>query len=184
MFYGVLFYMEKRGNYIMTKEIMDQNQIKRSLIRISYEIIEKLQNPDELTLLGIKSRGESLAKTVAQLLEQNNPETKINLYDLDVRKHRDDDRQEDVTNDIPKDAIDNKTVILIDDVLFSGRTIRAALDSVSEIGRAKRICLAVLVDRGHRELPIRPDFIGKNIPTSINEHVQLQLGDTQAVILN
>ena len=157
----------------MTKEIYDSMAMKRALTRITYEIIEKNKGIDKLVLVGIKTRGVYLAKRIAARLHQLE-DAQIPVGELDISLYRD-DRQANSEPIVKTDQlnidINDKHVILVDDVLFTGRTIRAALDALMDQGRPKKINLAVLVDRGHRELPIRADFVGKNIPTSLEEEI-------------
>lgn len=162
------------------KQVVDDVTMKRALTRITYEIIEQNKQLDDLVLVGIKTRGIYLAQRIATRLEQLEG-IKVPVGELDIKLYRDDVHkpdhhiEPDVTgNNIPV-SITDKHVILIDDVLFTGRTIRAALDALMDLGRPQKISLAVLVDRGHRELPIRPDFVGKNIPTSLHEQIQVQV---------
>lgn len=162
----------------MAHEIVDGSSMQRALTRITYEIIEQNKGVENLVFVGIKTRGVYLAKRLAKRMKQLE-NVDVPVASLDITLYRDDrhvpDRQRDPevkTTDLGID-ISNKHVILVDDVLFTGRTVRAALDALMDLGRPKRISLAVLVDRGHRELPIRPDFVGKNIPTSTNETVHV-----------
>ena len=161
---------------MVAHEIVDGSSMKRALTRITYEIIEQNKGVDDLVFVGIKTRGIYLAKRLAKRMEQLEG-VQVPVGSLDITLYRDDRHQPDhhieptVENaDIAVDITD-KHVILVDDVLYTGRTVRAALDALMDLGRPKRISLAVLVDRGHRELPIRADFVGKNIPTSLNEQV-------------
>ena len=163
---------------ITEKIIVDEETIKRALTRITYEIIERSKTTDDVVLVGIKTRGIPIAKRIAErfrLLEQ----IEIPVGELDITYYRDDIVK---TADMKKPSlpfsIENKQVILVDDVLYTGRTIRAAMDAVMDMGRPISISLAVLVDRGHRELPIRADFIGKNIPTSKEEAIKVRLKET------
>ena len=142
-----------------TKEILDAMGMKRSLTRIAHEIIEHNKGTANILLVGIMTRGWPLAQRLAQIIEQVEG-TSIPVYPLDVSAFRDDR---------------NRKVILVDDVLFKGRTVRAAMDAIMYAGRAREIQLAVLVDRGHRELPIRADYIGKNIPSSLQESVKVSV---------
>ena len=161
-------------------KLSGKNEIKRSMVRLAHEIIEKNININNMVLIGIRTRGAYLAQRLHKLIKKN---TGINLPlgTLDVTFYRDDFR----TNlGSPKVGasnilfeIEGRTVILIDDVLYTGRTIRAAMDEIFTYGRPSSIQLGVLVDRGHRELPIRPDYVGKNYPTSINEHIHVHLED-------
>lgn len=157
----------------MAKEIYDEMAVKRALTRMTYEIIECNKGIDNLVIVGIKTRGAYLAQRIAKRLEQLEGAS-VPVGELDISMYRDDRKHTD--DPVVKDSqlqfdITGKHVILVDDVLFTGRTIRAALDALMDQGRPDRINLAVLVDRGHRELPIRPDFIGKNIPTAMDEQV-------------
>lgn len=161
-----------------TKEIMDAQGIRRSLTRIAHEIIERNKGVDEIILIGIQTRGIHLAKRLAAIIEQVEG-TSIPCYPLDISHWRDD-----IENDHPLPElhlpVKDKKVILIDDVLFKGRTVRAAMDAIMHYGRAKEIQLAVLVDRGHRELPIRADYIGKNIPSSLQEVIRVKVEEVDA----
>lgn len=157
----------------MAKEIYDEMAVKRALTRMTYEIIERNKGINNLVIVGIKTRGAYLAQRIAKRLEQLEGAS-VPVGELDISMYRDDRKHTD--DPVVKDSqlqfdITGKHVILVDDVLFTGRTIRAALDALMDQGRPDRINLAVLVDRGHRELPIRPDFIGKNIPTAMDEQV-------------
>ncbi len=160
--------------------VMDADGLRRAINRISFEIVEKNKGADDLILIGIKRRGAVIAHRIARKIGEIE-ETAPPCFELDVTPYRD---------DIPRagrssiktafDAgidIEGKKVIIIDDVLFTGRTARAAINAVLDIGRAKAIQLAAIVDRGHRELPIRPDYVGKNIPTSRTELVEVRLPD-------
>lgn len=162
----------------MTHEIIDGASMQRALTRITYEIIEQNKGVENLVFVGIKTRGVYLAQRLAKRLNQlENVNVPVGV--LDITAYRDDlSRKDHHKEPQVKDAkldvdINDKHVILVDDVLFTGRTVRAALDALMDMGRPKRISLAVLVDRGHRELPIRPDFVGKNIPTAMNESVHV-----------
>ena len=160
----------------MPKKIMDKDGIRRALTRMSYEIVERNQGTENLVLIGIKTRGWYLAQRIADRLKQIEGH-ELPVVSLDISGYRDDLSQEEKEKamesfETPVD-LTGKTVILVDDVLYTGRTIRAALDAIMDQGRPAKIALAVLIDRGHRELPIRPDFIGKNIPTAASEDVQV-----------
>lgn len=160
----------------MAKEIYDSMAMKRALTRMTYEIIEKNKGIDNLVLVGIKTRGVYLAQRIAERMKQLEGAT-VPVGALDITLYRD-DRSENIDDPIIKASelnfdIKDKHVILVDDVLFTGRTIRAALDALMDLGRPQKINLAVLVDRGHRELPIRADFVGKNIPTAMNEEISV-----------
>ena len=157
----------------MAKEIVDAMAMQRALTRITYEIIEKNKGINNLVIVGIKTRGVYIAQRIAQRLQQlENAE--IPTAELDISNYRDDatNRESKSTLDID---IDGKRVILVDDVLYTGRTIRAALDALMDNGRPAVVNLAVLVDRGHRELPIRADFVGKNIPTAASERINVNV---------
>lgn len=166
--------------------VLDEQAIRRALTRIAHEIIERNKGIEGCVLVGIRTRGIYLATRLAERIEQIEG-TKIAVGELDITLYRDDltkitDSQEPLVkgSDIPKDINDQK-VILIDDVLYTGRTVRAALDALMDIGRPSTIQLAVLVDRGHRELPIRADFVGKNIPTSSSEKIVVELKEVDQV---
>lgn len=159
----------------MEKLVIDEQTMMRALTRLSYEIIERNRGLDEVVILGIKTRGVDLAYRIAQRLEELEG-VKVPVGELDVTAYRDDI---DKTNEVKQPEVDfpitGKRVVLVDDVLFTGRTIRAAMDAVMDLGRPSQISLAVLVDRGHRELPIRADYVGKNIPTARTEEVIVKL---------
>lgn len=154
------------------KEILDESQMRRSLIRITHEILEKNKGIDNLMLVGIHTRGVSLAKRIAVNIKQVEGK-EIECIALDISNWRDDSKKKQARPQTPLNVQDKK-VVLIDDVLFKGRTIRAAMDAIMSYGRAKEIQLAVLVDRGHREFPIRADYVGKNIPSSIDENIKVK----------
>ena len=171
------------------KQLMDEASIKRSVIRIAHEILERNDGPEDIALIGIITRGEPIAKRIHKfILDQSNEDIPLGL--VDITFHRDDFRERLVVpqvknTDIPF-SIDDKIVILVDDVLFTGRTIRAAIEVLLSFGRPAKIQLAVLVDRGHREMPIRADFVGKNIPTHEGEHIKVfvkEIDDKDAVQL-
>ena len=158
--------------------LMDGEAIRRSLVRISHEIVEKNKGVENIVLVGIRTRGVPIAERLADAIEKIEGE-RPPVGVLDITLYRDDlstlDYQPVVrTTELPVD-ISGKIVVLVDDVLYTGRTIRAALDAVIDMGRPTTIQLAVLIDRGHRELPIRADFVGKNVPTSYHEVVSVQL---------
>ncbi|MBI1699096.1 uracil phosphoribosyltransferase [Lactobacillus crispatus] len=162
----------------MAKEIIDALGMKRALMRMTYEIVERNKGTENLVLVGIKTRGWYLAERIAKNLKKLE-DAEVPVGAIDISQYRDDlpeAEKEKMIHEQQLDfAITNKNVILVDDVLFTGRTIRAALDALMDQGRPAKINLAVLVDRGHRELPVRPDFIGKNIPTAMNEKVQVSM---------
>lgn len=157
---------------------MDADAISRILTRIAHEILEKNKGADDVILVGIKTRGAPLANRLAKRIKEIE-DLIVPVGMLDITLYRDDltrDADEPVIHGSKIEAdINNKTVILIDDVLYTGRTVRAALDAIVDIGRPRNIQLAVLIDRGHRELPIRADYVGKNVPTSKNEMVNVKL---------
>ncbi|WP_373774348.1 bifunctional pyr operon transcriptional regulator/uracil phosphoribosyltransferase PyrR [Streptococcus ferus] len=155
------------------KEIVHGVTMKRAITRITYEIIERNKNLDQIVLAGIKTRGVFIARRIQERLKQIE-DLDVPIGELDTKPFRDDVKVEEDTTDMPID-ITNKDVILIDDVLYTGRTIRAAIDNLVSLGRPARVSLAVLVDRGHRELPIRADYVGKNIPTSSLEEIVVEM---------
>ncbi|MFD5423627.1 bifunctional pyr operon transcriptional regulator/uracil phosphoribosyltransferase PyrR [Streptomyces sp. NPDC127069] len=160
------------------RPVLEAQDIARVLTRIAHEIVERAKGADDVVLLGIPTRGVYLARRLAAKLEEITG-TKIPVGSLDITMYRDDLRMKPARaigrTEIPGDDIDGRLVVLVDDVLFSGRTIRAALDALGDLGRPRAVQLAVLVDRGHRELPIRADYVGKNLPTSLRETVKVQL---------
>ncbi|WP_163653978.1 bifunctional pyr operon transcriptional regulator/uracil phosphoribosyltransferase PyrR [Listeria sp. PSOL-1] len=167
--------------------VMDEAAVKRALTRVSYEIIERNKGTKDLALVGIKTRGIFLAKRIASRIEQIE-ETQIPVGDVDITLYRDDlsyKNEESKEPSINGSSIDfsltGKKVVLIDDVLYTGRTVRAAMDALMDVGRPDQIQLAVLADRGHRELPIRADFVGKNVPTSKDERIEVQLTEVDHV---
>ena len=158
--------------------LQDKNDLNRTLIRISHEIIEKNPDLSQIAIVGIRTRGEIIAQRITQLVEKIS-NIQIDNGTIDVTFYRDDfksnlDSPKVGPSDIKFD-VSNRNIILIDDVLYTGRTIRAAMDEVFSYGRPASIQLGVLVDRGHRELPIKTDFVGKNYPTSINEHIHVHI---------
>ncbi len=161
--------------------VLQQADITRALTRISHEILESNRGGSDLVLLGIPTRGVVLAERIAENLERFESGSGV-VGTLDVTMYRDDlDRHPTRTPSptrLPAGGIDGKTVVLVDDVLYSGRTIRAALDAIGDLGRPRAVRLAVLVDRGHRELPIRADFVGKNLPTAVAERIFVRLDET------
>jgi len=174
---------DKRGEIEMstTSRILDEAGIKRTLMRMSHEIIEKNQGTERLVVIGIKTRGAFLAERIAgNIKEIEGKEVPVGAIDINLYR---DDLTETAGQPVVRSTdigfdINKKKVILVDDVLFSGRTVRCALDELIDFGRPEAIQLAVLVDRGHRELPIRPDFVGKNIPTAKTESVEVRLKET------
>jgi pyrimidine operon attenuation protein / uracil phosphoribosyltransferase len=171
-----------KGDSIMSQKavVLDEQAVRRALTRIAHEIIERNKGIENSVLVGIKTRGIHLAQRLAERIEQIEGK-QIAIGELDITLYRDDltkktDDQEPLVkgSDIPVD-VTNQKVILVDDVLYTGRTVRAAMDALVDIGRPANIQLAVLVDRGHRELPIRADYVGKNIPTSSSEKIVVEL---------
>ncbi len=164
--------------------VLDERDISRALTRISHEILERNRGAGGLLLLGIPTRGVPLARRLAARIGtvEGSP---VPHGSLDVTMYRDDLRLRPARalehTDVPRGGVDGQTVVLVDDVLFSGRTIRAALDALGDLGRPRVVRLAVLVDRGHRELPIRADFVGKNLPTSLTEDVRVSLAEVDGV---
>jgi pyrimidine operon attenuation protein/uracil phosphoribosyltransferase len=163
--------------------VMDGEAISRSLKRIAHEIVERNRGVEDVVVVGVLAKGAPLARRLADLLAhlEDRP---VPAGVIDPTSHRDDlhlaaPRAKDGVSEVP--PLDGKTVVLVDDVIWHGRTVRAAMDALMEFGRPRSIQLAVLVDRGHRELPIRPDYVGKNIPTSSSERVQVLLVETDGV---
>lgn len=172
------------GEKMQGKEVVDAVTMKRALTRITYEIIERNKGIQDIVLVGIKTRGIYIAQRIAERLKQLE-HIEVPVGELDITLYRDDmdgqsmkerslEEPELHSSNIPV-SLEGKEVILIDDVLFTGRTIRAAMDAVMDLGRPRKISLAVLVDRGHRELPIRADYVGKNIPTSMAEEIIVEV---------
>ncbi|TXS51434.1 bifunctional pyr operon transcriptional regulator/uracil phosphoribosyltransferase PyrR [Streptomyces sp. t39] len=172
--------MDAQHSPDVARPVLEAPDIARALTRIAHEIVERAKGADDVVLLGIPTRGVHLAHRLADKLEGITGQ-KMAVGSLDTTMYRDDLRLKPARTlartEIPADGIDGRLVVLVDDVLFSGRTIRAALDALGDIGRPRAVQLAVLVDRGHRELPIRADYVGKNIPTSLRETVRVQLAE-------
>ncbi|MPV37989.1 bifunctional pyr operon transcriptional regulator/uracil phosphoribosyltransferase PyrR [Georgenia subflava] len=164
------------------RQVLSESDIARSLTRIAHEILERNHGSDDVVLLGIPTRGAPLAERIASRIAATEGRPDIPAGALDITMYRDDLRGQPTRTlgrtTLPASGIDGKVVVLVDDVLYSGRTIRAALDALNDLGRPAAVQLAVLVDRGHRELPIRADFVGKNLPTSRSERVRVQLTET------
>ena len=156
-----------------TKEVVDELTVKRAITRITYEIIERNKDLNKIVLAGIKTRGVFIARRIQERLEQLES-ISVPIVELDTKPFRDDVKSGEDTSVISVDVTDRE-VILVDDVLYTGRTIRATIDNIVSHGRPARVSLAVLVDRGHRELPIRPDYVGKNIPTSRSEEIIVEM---------
>lgn len=169
--------------------IMDNKAIQRAVVRIAHEIIEKNKGIENVVIIGIRTRGWPLALKLSKKIEEIEG-SKVPVFPLDITYYRD-DFEKDIMAPVSVENFDykikDKTVILVDDVLYTGRTVRAALDAIVDQGRPKNVELAVLIDRGHRELPIRADFIGKNVPTSRSERISVQLEETDGtsqVVIN
>ncbi len=163
------------------KAVLGPEEIRRALARIGHEILERTDGASDVVLLGIPTRGVPLARRLAARLWQTEG-LAVPVGSLDITLYRDDLRLRPARalghTEVPDCGVDGKIVILVDDVLYSGRTVRAALDALGDIGRPRAVQLAVLVDRGHRELPIRPDYVGKNLPTAKRESVRVLLAET------
>jgi len=163
------------------RAVMDARDIARALSRIAHEILERNRGPERLVLLGLPTRGVPLAQRIASRIAavEGHP---VATGSLDVTMYRDDLRRQPTRGvhrtEVPPGGVDGKVVVLVDDVLFSGRTVRAALDALADLGRPDAVRLAVLVDRGHRELPIRADHVGKNLPSALAERVGCRLEET------
>lgn len=161
-------------------QLMDEKAIARAITRVSHEIVEKNKGVEDIVLVGIKTRGVPIAARVCKKIEQIEGTT-IKTGELDITLYRDDLKKVDIDPILNGSNIecniDDKIVILVDDVLYTGRTVRSALDAIMDIGRPKAIQLAVLVDRGHRELPVRADYVGKNVPTSRHEIISVKLSE-------
>jgi pyrimidine operon attenuation protein/uracil phosphoribosyltransferase len=170
--------------------LLDEDAMRRTLSRIAHEIIERNADLERVALVGIHTRGVPIAQRLRRLIEERSSE-EIALGQLDITFHRDDvhvragqapRRPQPLVRDTKLDfELEGRTVILVDDVLYTGRTIRAAIDALFEYGRPERVQLAVIADRGHRELPIRPDYVGKNLPTTRGERVQVELVEIDEV---
>ena len=158
-----------------TKEVVDELTVKRAITRITYEIIERNKDLNKIVLAGIKTRGVFIAHRIQERLEQLE-NLSVPVVELDTKPFRDDVKSGEDTSLVSVDVTDRE-VILVDDVLYTGRTIRAAIDNIVGHGRPARVSLAVLVDGGHRELPIRPDYVGKNIPTSRSEEIIVEMAE-------
>lgn len=165
------------------KVLLDEKSMERALVRIAHEIIEKNKGTGDLVILGVPTRGRHLAARLEAKLKEIEG-SHVPTGAIDATLYRDDIGMKETKAlkemDIPVD-IDDKTVVIVDDVLFTGRTIRAAMNAIMDFGRPKAIQLAVLVDRGHRELPIRPDYVGKNVPTSVGEDVRVKVAEVDDV---
>jgi pyrimidine operon attenuation protein/uracil phosphoribosyltransferase len=166
------------------RTVLHEADIARALTRIAHEILESNRGADDLVILGIPTRGVPLANRIGALVSEF-ANTPVPVGSLDVTMYRDDLAKNPTRaphrTDIPASGIDGRTVVLVDDVLFSGRSIRAALDALQDIGRPAAVRLATLIDRGHRQLPIRPDFVGKNLPSSRTERVNVRLAEIDGI---
>lgn len=162
------------------KVIIESEQFLKTLKRLTHEIIERNEDMQEIVLVGIKHKGTPIARYLADMIKTLEG-IDVPVEEIDINNHRDDDKKQDSLI-MFKTNINDKIVILVDDVLYTGRSVRAAMDACMDVGRPKKIELAILVDRGHRELPIRADFVGKNIPTGRNENVIVDF-DQKIVLL-
>ncbi|MGN0063354.1 MAG: bifunctional pyr operon transcriptional regulator/uracil phosphoribosyltransferase PyrR [Nocardioides sp.] len=162
------------------RTVLDARDVSRALTRISHELLERNRGASDLVLLGLHTRGVPLARRIAERIAAVEG-VEVAVGELDVTMYRDDLRKQPTRRshrtEIPAGGIDDKVVVLVDDVLFSGRTIRAALDALADLGRPAAVRLAVLVDRGHRELPIRADHVGKNLPSARSERVSVRVAE-------
>jgi len=167
-----------------TRTVLESAEISRALTRISHEIIEANKGANDLVLVGIPTRGVMLAHRIAAIIERIEGTT-IEVGQLDVTMYRDDLAKQPTRapqpTEMPVEGVDGATVVLVDDVLYSGRTVRAALDALNDHGRPKAVRLAALIDRGHRELPIRADYIGKNLPSAKNERISVRLAEVDDI---
>lgn len=162
--------------------LIDILTVQKTIRRISHEIIEKNASLEDVVLLGILTKGYPLAKMIQENIKKYEG-IEVETYPLDISAHRDDDKRQDSVSQIGN--VHNKTCVIVDDVLYTGRSVRAAMDALVDHGRPTKIQLAVLIDRGHRELPIRPDYVGKNIPTSHDETVLVKLdGENPGVFID
>ena len=168
-----------------TRQVMDAQAIQRALVRIAHEVVERGRGTENLALVGIRSRGVYIAQRLRNILAEIEHGEPVPFGVVDITLYRDDlDRR--MQNPVVQGTtigfdVDGKRILLVDDVLFTGRTIRAAMDAIIDFGRPRAIQLAVLVDRGHRELPIRADYVGKNIPTARNEEVAVRLAEADGI---
>jgi pyrimidine operon attenuation protein/uracil phosphoribosyltransferase len=179
-----------RQGEAQAKTVLEPAEIRRALTRIAHEILERTNGGDDVVLLGIPTRGVPLARRLAERLEQVEGRP-VPAGSLDITMYRDDLRLRPARalghTEVPAAGVDGRIVVLVDDVLYSGRTVRAALDALGDLGRPRAVQLAVLVDRGHRELPVRADYVGKNLPTSQREMVRVLLTEVDgedAVLLS
>jgi pyrimidine operon attenuation protein / uracil phosphoribosyltransferase len=177
------------GQPAMPREVLEAPDMSRALTRIAHEILERTRGGADVLLLGIPTRGVGIARRLAERMSAVENRV-VPVGSLDITMYRDDLRMRPprplARTEVPGDGVDGMLVVLVDDVLFSGRTIRAALDALGELGRPRAVQLAVLIDRGHRELPIKADYVGKNLPTSVREQVTVlieELDGRDAVLL-
>ena len=181
---GTLPLFTHRRSKMSAVQIMDEMALKRALTRLSFEIMEKTDAPENLVLVGIKTRGIPIAKTLADNIRRHH-DIEVPVCHLDITFYRDDLSKISEMPSVGQHAlgmdITGKEIVLVDDVLYTGRTIRAAIEAVFDQGRPGKIRLAVLIDRGHRELPIRPDYVGKNVPTAQKEVVKVNFQDVDGV---
>lgn len=168
-----------------TRTVLHAEDVSRALTRIAHEIIESNKGAEGLVILGIPTRGVALANRLARIIARIDGESLVPTGQLDVTMYRDDLALQPTRSphptDIPAGGIDGKTVVLVDDVIYSGRTVRAALDALGDHGRPRAVRFAALIDRGHRELPIRADFVGKNLPTAASERINVRLTEYDLV---
>lgn len=158
------------------KIIIEPDQFNRTLKRMTHEIIEKNEDLRQVILVGIERKGTPIAREIASLIKQFEG-IDVSVESIDISSHRDDHKKDLSNITVFSNNVDNKIIILVDDVLYTGRSVRAAMDAIIDMGRPAKIELAILVDRGHRELPIRADYVGKNIPTSRSESVVVNVDD-------
>jgi pyrimidine operon attenuation protein/uracil phosphoribosyltransferase len=166
------------------RTVLSSDDIRRAITRVAHEILEQNRGTENLLLLGIPTRGIQIANRIAEVIKEHSG-SDVSVGSIDVTMYRDDlaeqpTRAVGVTS-IPTAGVSGKTVVLVDDVLFSGRTVRAALDALNDHGRPAAVRLAVLVDRGHRQLPIRADYVGKNLPTAMSERISVKLSDVDGI---
>jgi pyrimidine operon attenuation protein/uracil phosphoribosyltransferase len=180
---------DQQAQSAIPREVLEAPDMSRALTRIAHEILERTRGGDDVLLLGIPTRGVGLARRLAQRMSAVENRV-VPVGSLDITMYRDDLRMRPprtlARTEVPGDGVDGMLVVLVDDVLFSGRTVRAALDALGELGRPRAVQLAVLIDRGHRELPIKADYVGKNLPTSMGEQVTVlieELDGRDAVLL-
>lgn len=168
-----------------TRNVLQAEDITRALTRIAHEIVESNKGTSNLVLVGIPTRGTSLAQRIADIISRIDGSNEVPVGQLDVTMYRDDlalhPTRSPHPTEMPEHGIDGRTVVLVDDVLYSGRTVRAALDALADHGRPRSVRLAALIDRGHRELPIRADFIGKNLPSAASERINVRLVEHDGV---